>query len=215
MAAVSLREGHDGFRYLQTTSQSCRLMAQVRKTERLKCVRGETEGEPWGTPDANSSASARDHRDSRELMESGESWKTSMCSSPVQRRCVKLHNVPAMESYESVKLFSTIIAVNIKIINFWNQKIGKWDPTAMKCCEKKKKTVTLCISYRDPKISNCAQICQVSYYEPKHFSSSISYFMTTIDCFYLTSQILRETSQIESSIKLWNSNLWAITVSPG
>lgn len=31
---------------------------------------------------------------------------------------MNLHDVPAIESYESVKLFSTIIAVNIKIINF-------------------------------------------------------------------------------------------------
>lgn len=42
MTAVGLCEGHDGFRYLQTTSQSRRLMAQVREAERFKCVRGET-----------------------------------------------------------------------------------------------------------------------------------------------------------------------------
>lgn len=42
MTAVSLCEGHDGFRYLQTTSRSHRLMAQVREAECFKCVRGET-----------------------------------------------------------------------------------------------------------------------------------------------------------------------------
>ncbi len=39
-------------------------------------VFGGDKGETWWTPDANSSASARDHRDSRELRGRGERWKT-------------------------------------------------------------------------------------------------------------------------------------------